>query len=141
MKCSICEERAAVSVVHKNMVVFMSLILICPDDENEGLSYQRQTEISSTSLETEGFQKEKSGQRNLSTCTDHISQDSGGKKLNELQEAMAIHKHKNKIETEQVYLHGPNSVDMDLSSICHKRPKTVGSLSRDAIKGHPGSRS
>jgi len=49
------------------------------------------------------------------------------KKLNELQEAMAIHKHKNKIETEQVYLHGPNSVDMDLSSICHKRPKTVGS--------------
>jgi len=40
---------------------------------------------------------------------------------------MAIHKHKNKIETEQVYLHGPNSVDMDLSSICHKRPKTVGS--------------
>ena len=40
---------------------------------------------------------------------------------------MAIHKHKNKIETEQVYLHGPNSVDMDLSSICDKRPKTVGS--------------
>ena len=40
---------------------------------------------------------------------------------------MAIHKHKNKIETEQVYLHGPNSVDMNLSSICDKRPKTVGS--------------
>ena len=103
------------------MVVFMSLILICPDDENEGLRYQRQC-----------FKRECFKKKNLDSeisppapITSRKTREK--KKLNELQEAMAIHKHKNKIETEQVYLHGPNSVDMDLSSICHKRPKTVGS--------------